>query len=81
MLTRHVTPLSFPPDILRFGLLFKSLQDKRHAADYDPWAVVDRSDVLGAIQDAEEAIKRLDACAAKDKRALAILILLGKPRP
>lgn len=36
MLTKQVTGLDFPPGIIRFSLIFKNLQEKRHEADYDP---------------------------------------------
>ena len=80
MLTRQVPNLDFPPDFIRFGLIFKELQDRRHAADYDPTARFAKSDVLDLIARAERAIAMFERSPAKHRRALAILVLLGRPR-
>ena len=81
MLTRQVGPLAFPPEIVRFGLTFKILQEKRHEADYDPSSTFRKADVAALIDDAERAIASFLAAPPRNRRALAILVLLGRPRP
>ena len=52
-------------------------QAKRHAADYDPFYRVARSEVLADVMAAESAIKKLKASRLKDRRALAAWVTLG----
>ena len=80
MLTKQAPNLRFPSDIRRFGILFKQLQEQRHAADYDPNSTFAKSDVLDLIEKAERAIDLFERCPTKHRRALAVLVLLGKPR-
>lgn len=80
MLTKQVTGLGFPPDIIRFGLIFKNLQEKRHEADYDPSSTFLKADVAALIDDAQAATDLFMASPPRHRRALAIVVLLGKPR-
>ena len=59
----------FPKDIEDFGNLFVDLQDDRHRADYDPAAIFTLSDVEGAIDAAEDAIRGFRKTSVKDRRA------------
>ncbi|MCR9068135.1 MAG: hypothetical protein NXH79_04755 [Rhodobacteraceae bacterium] len=61
----------FPKDIEDFGNLFVDLQDDRHRADYDPSAIFTLSDVEGAIDAAEDAIRAFRKTSVKDRRAFA----------
>lgn len=80
MLTKYAPNLKFPSEIRRFGVLFKTLQDKRHQADYDPNVTFAKSEATAAIADAKRAMSLFEASSTKHRRALAILVLLGKPR-
>lgn len=61
----------FPKEIEDFAALFVALQEKRHAADYDPFSRFALSDVVKAIDSAEEAIGDLRSVSKKDLRAFA----------
>ncbi|WP_237476757.1 hypothetical protein [Lichenibacterium dinghuense] len=59
---------------------FKSLQDKRHEADYSPEPFsLNRADTLDLIEVAAQAIDALNALTADEKLALAIKLVV-KPR-
>lgn len=59
---------------------FKSLQDKRHEADYSPESFsLNRADTLDLIEVAAQAIDALDALTVDDKLALAIRLVV-RPR-
>ncbi|WP_081630939.1 hypothetical protein [Aureimonas ureilytica] len=72
--------LGFPPDLTQVGDAFRTLQEQRHKADYDPFHRVNRATALTAIQLAETAISNLRAAGSKDRIAFAIQLLL-KQRP
>jgi uncharacterized protein (UPF0332 family) len=61
----------FPKEIEDFAAQFKTLQEKRHSADYDPASRFNRSDVETAIDTAELAIKKFQKAQRKDRRAFA----------
>lgn len=59
---------------------FKSLQDKRHEADYSPEPFsLNRADTLDLIEVASQAIDALEALTTDERLALAIRLLV-KPR-
>ena len=66
----------FPPEIRDFGEIFVEMQNERHLADYDPTVVFNRAEVLQRIEETENAIRRFEKAARKDRRAFAILVLL-----
>ena len=68
---------TFPKEIEDFGNTFVAAQAKRHAADYDPFYRVVRSEVLADIKTAESAIEKLKATTMKDRRALAAWVTLA----
>lgn len=70
----------FPKEIEDFAAQFISLQEKRHAADYDPFTRFKKTDVDTAIDAAEVAIKRFRGTAIKDRRAFAAWTTM-KSRP
>lgn len=66
----------FPKDIEDFGNTFVNAQFKRTLADYDPWFRTVRSEVLTDIATAEIAIRKLKQSPIKDRRALAVWVML-----
>ena len=71
----------FPPEVIRFGDLFVSMQEKRHTADYDPLSVFQRADVVPMVEEVEVAIADLRIVPRSDLRALVALVLLpDRPR-
>ena len=78
----HPDIRKFPNAIQDFADLLGAMQRKRHYADYDPAKTynakpIRKSEVVQDILDAENAINRLQAVPAKDRRAFAILVLLN----
>ena len=67
---------SFPSEIQNLGRLFVRMQNRRHSADYDPYARLARGDVMRLIEATEEAIARFENTAAADRRSFAIHVLL-----
>ncbi|WP_210405398.1 hypothetical protein [Rhodophyticola sp. CCM32] len=61
----------FPKEIEDFSSQFKTLQEKRHSADYDPHARFTKTDVDTAIDTAELAIRSFQSTRIKDRRAFA----------
>ncbi|MBC6436689.1 MAG: hypothetical protein GDA52_00810 [Rhodobacteraceae bacterium] len=61
----------FPTEIRDFALQFRTLQQKRHSADYDPHARFTRTEVDTDIDVAERVIKGFDLVSLKDRRAFA----------
>jgi hypothetical protein len=74
----QVRNLGFPITICSCADAFVRLQQDRHDADYDPDGRVLRADALAAISLAEQAIKDLRASTRRDRRALAVHLLLKK---
>lgn len=68
----------FPPHLCECGETFIQLQRAQHAADYDPSRRVSGADALAAITLAETAIAKLDTATRKDRRALAVQLLLKR---
>ncbi|MCY4513558.1 MAG: hypothetical protein OXC69_00235, partial [Candidatus Tectomicrobia bacterium] len=66
----------FPKNIEDFGNTFVNSQFKRTSADYDPWFRTVRSEVLTDIATAEVAIRKLKQSPIKDRRALAVWVML-----
>ncbi len=61
----------FPQAIQDFADLFVQLQEKRHAADYDPTVHFSLSDARQAIDSADLAIRNFNVAGIRDKRAFA----------
>lgn len=68
----------FPKGIEDFANAFVTLQDKRHSADYDPFANFVKSSVLADIELAKQAIADFKAESAKDRRAFCAYVLFKK---
>lgn len=68
----------FPKAIEDFANNFVALQEKRHAADYDPSVKLTKSEVIADIAAAQEAITQFQREQAKDRRAFAAHVLFKK---
>ena len=75
-----VRNLNFPNTIKSCADAFVALQQKRHEADYDPDYRVLRAHALDAIQQAEDAIRKLRESSKRDRRAFAVQVLMKKRR-
>lgn len=68
----------FPKAIEDFANSFVTLQEKRHAADYDPSIKLAKSEVIADIKTAREAIMEFKKATTKDRRAFAAHVLFKK---
>lgn len=68
----------FPKAVEDFANNFVSMQEKRHAADYDPSIKLTKSEVVADINTAREAIKEFLKVPIKDRRAFAAHVLFKK---
>lgn len=70
----------FPKGIEDFGHAFVAMQEKRHAADYDPQERFTKSEVLSDIAIVEQAISDFESQDAKDRRAFCAFVLFKNRR-
>ncbi|HEX4159525.1 MAG TPA: hypothetical protein VHY79_13710 [Rhizomicrobium sp.] len=75
----HVPANGLGTDIIAFSAAFVELQEKRHAADYDPMIRVKLSDARLAIRTARAAVGRFNA-ASNARRKAFLSLLLFPPR-
>lgn len=68
----------FPKGIEDFGHAFVAMQEKRHAADYDPHERLTKSEVMADIALVEQAISDFEGSDAKDRRAFCAFVLFKK---
>ena len=68
----------FPPEIQDFAYTFVDMQERRHAADYDPFAQFVKSEVKADIEVISQVIDGLSNVSARDKRAFAAHVLFKK---
>lgn len=61
----------FPREVEDFAQAFVTLQEKRHDADYDPFARFSLTDAINAIDQAEGAIRGFKGVSISDRRAFA----------
>lgn len=66
----------FPKEIDDFANAFVTMQEKRHAADYDPAASFAKSTVRADVLLARRAIASFKSAAEKDRRAFCVFVLL-----
>ena len=66
----------FPTEIQDLANVFVDMQKKRHGADYDPDLVLFKPEVLQDIDEAETVIRGFPMAPRKDRRALAVYLLL-----
>ena len=71
----------FPLGIKRFADTFVIMQEKRHAADYEPNSDLCKSEVLQDIADVEATIKQFVKVPTYDRRAFAALVLFKNRNP
>ncbi len=65
----------FPEEIQSFTKTFADLQEKRHSADYDPFAQFTELDVSTNIAAVEAAISRFKSAPIKHRRAFCAYVL------
>ena len=70
----------FPSGIVEFAKLLVDLQEKRHAADYDPLAKLTRADAIGVIREAAKSITAFDGEPAEAQRAFVVFLALRSKR-
>lgn len=68
----------FPKPVEDFANCFVSMQEKRHAADYDPSIRLTKSEVVADIKTANEPILEFLKVPAKDRRAFSAHVLFKK---
>lgn len=76
----HPRITGFPVEIQDFANVFKSMQEKRHKADYDPQEKVYKSAVLLDIDQVKLAIERFEMAPLRDRRAFAAFVLFRQSR-
>lgn len=75
----YVPTGGFGPDVQAFAGAVIELQEKRHAADYDPSSRIGTSDAIAAITAARRAIQFFQR-ASKARRKVFVTLLLFPPR-
>jgi uncharacterized protein (UPF0332 family) len=76
---QHATPVVKAlagTDIADVAAVFCDLQEARHRADYDHLAAFSKTAALGYVQDAEQAIAKLDAAPEAQRQAFFSLVAL-----
>lgn len=69
----------FPKVIEDFANTFVTLQDKRHSADYDPFARFTKSEVVADLSMVEAVIASFMKASLKDRRAFCAYAIF-RPR-
>lgn len=72
---KYVPATGFGPNIQAFASAVVELQEKRHAADYDPSIQIKTSDASLAIATARSAIRRFERAGAQRRKAFLTLLL------
>jgi hypothetical protein len=72
---RHAPSTGFGQNLQAFAAAVLELQEKRHAADYDPMIRVKRSDAILAVRTARTALRRFDRANPRRQRAFLSLLL------
>ena len=65
----------FPQEVEDFANAFVSLQEKRHSADYDPFARFNKLEVESDIAAARRVIEGFQSASTKHRRAFAVYVL------
>lgn len=65
----------FPSEITSFARYFKTMQELRHSADYDPITKFHKADVQAQISSCKAAIKDLNQLNGRHKSAFAAIML------
>lgn len=69
----------FPKAVEDFGNHFITMQDKRHQADYDPFARFTKSETLSDLAIAETVLADFQSSPSKHRRAFCAHVIF-KPR-
>ena len=77
--TRHAPPGGFKASIREFASAVLELQEKRHAADYDPSIRIKSADAILAVNTARSALRRFGKAKSNQRRAF-LSLLLFEPR-
>jgi len=72
---KYAPAKGFGPNIQAFASAVAELQEKRHAADYDPSSRVKTSDATLAIATARSAIRRFQKASSSRRKAFLTLLL------
>jgi hypothetical protein len=75
----HAPSNGFGPNIVAFSAAVLELQEKRHAADYDPMIRVKSSDAILAVRTARAALSRFKKASSTRRKAF-LSLLLFQPR-
>lgn len=75
---RYVQSRGFDSNIQRFAAAVLELQERRHAADYDPSIRFKMSDALVAISTARSAVDNFNTAPAENKAAFLTLLLFSR---
>ena len=70
----------FPQSVVSFAEKFAEMQEKRHEADYNPYARFYKSSVIGDIEAIASIIASFEASPVKDRRAFASWVLFRGAR-
>ena len=65
-----------PTQAGRFAITFGTVQEQRHAADYNPHSRFSRDEVVNLLDAAEEATQEYMRVPRNARRAVAVLLLL-----
>lgn len=76
----QLTMVTFPAEIQDFANAFRTLQAKRHSADYDPNARFSKSAAQQDVALARQVISDFCDAPIKDRRAFCVWALLKPPR-
>jgi hypothetical protein len=76
----HVPPKGLGKNIAAMATAFLEMQDKRHAADYDPLARFRLSDAQIAIRTARKAVQLFEKASATRRRVFLALLLFPPRR-
>lgn len=68
----------FPKSVEDFANAFVTMQDKRHQADYDPFAKFTKSEVKADLATAETVMANFNAEPKKDKRAFCAYVIFKR---
>ncbi len=75
----HAPSNGFGANIVAFAAAVLELQEKRHAADYDPMIRVKSSDAVLAVRTARAALRRFNGASSTRRKAF-LSLLLFQPR-
>lgn len=75
----HLPTNGLGPNVAAFAAAVTELQEKRHAADYDPMIKMKTADALVAVRTARSALRRFSR-ASSSRRQAFLSLLLFPPR-